>query len=812
MDIQQQTKNVAAQGRFGDSMLLHVNPAEVKGLASAMPITINPETGQPEAFLPFLAPMLGSLLAPTLFSAMGVTGLSAAAMSGIGAGLATYAQTGGSGSKALLSGLTAGLGGKALNKAAQGIPTPAVDPTFVGPPTAATAPITPDSSLIQSGQRLFSGGLDEGLQALGSAAMTPTGMLAGTAAGTAGVIQSQEEFERMLAEMDIDEEERKRLMYEKYPEQIPMASGGKTGYLRGRNVYFNGDDGNVGVGNNPFPLTGGYNLPARRAPRPIPRGFMPGFQPEFSYFESINPTATDLGFNQGQEQNQGFNSFAPPRRGGFGGLFGQRRRPMGGGDVAYLGGSPTFDERGFRFGRPPRFSGYGNPFMQSSSYQGFYGVPQMQQMLNPYARFVQQPMPFPGYGRPTPPPSIGGPGPGPGPGGGGGPRPDPEPTPDPVPDPITPPPNVGGPVPSPKGGAFNPSPVDTGDEFVYPEMINRPAHGHFPTPGLPNPGELPVTGPGDRDIFGGKPPGMPRPNPIDFAKPLPGGGTIYDDLPEPVDVAEPVPAPPPPSMTIPIEGGADVTIPINRPQPPISIGEPGRGMMTGTMGGTGFGRFPLGTASGLNPRPQPQPFGIRPMTNTPMFNAPMFAEGGDTDKELPNEGLKALAKTEKGREAVEAMGYQEGQDVNMPAGQSTDMMQDPIVQETIQFILGETDNSDVVNEFIVKYGQEQFMILRDQILRQAAGNLDAQTEGLIRGNGNSGMADDLPMSIGADTTAAAVSQDEYIIPADVVSMLGDGSSDAGSKQLDAMLDRVRTEKTGTTKQAGRINPNKVLPR
>ena len=842
MDIKQQTKNVAAQGRFGDSMLLHVNPAEVKGLASAVPLTINPETGQPEAFLPFLAPMLGSLLAPTLFSAMGVTGLSAAAMSGIGAGLATYAQTGGSGSKALLSGLTAGLGGKALNTAAADVPTPAVDPTFVGPPTAATAPITPDSTLMQTGQRLFSGGFDEGVKNIAGAAMTPTGMLAGTAAGTASVMQSQEEFERMLAQMDIDEEERKRLMYERYPEQIPMASGGKTGYLRGRNVYFNGDDGNVGVGNNPFPLTGGYNLPARRAPRPIPRGFMPGFQPEFSYFESINPTATDLGFNQGQEQTQGFNSFAPPRRGGFGGLFGQRRRPMGGGDAAYLGGSPNFNFRGPRFGGPPRFSGYGNPFMQSSSYQGFYGVPQMQQMLNPYARFVQQPMPFPGfYGRPTPPPSIGGPGPGPGPGGGGGPRPDPEPTPDPVPDPITPPPNVGGPVPSPKGGAFNPTPVDPGDNFVNP-VVGGPAPDPMPTPGLPNPSELPVTGPGDIDIFGGKPPGMPRPNPIDFAKPLPGGGTIYDDLPEPVDVAEPVPAPPPPSMTIPIEGGADVTIPINRPQPPISIGgpvgpgipftppidtnelptarpqppisigEPGRGMMTGTMGGPGFGRFPLGTASGLNPRPQPQPFGIRPMTNTPMFNAPMFAEGGDTDKELPNEGLKALAKTEKGREAVEAMGYQEGQDVNMPTGQSTDMMQDPIVQETIQFILGETDNSDVVNEFIVKYGQEQFMILRDQILRQAAGNLDAQTEGLIRGNGNSGMADDLPMSIGADTTAAAVSQDEYIIPADVVSMLGDGSSDAGSKQLDAMLDRVRTEKTGTTKQAGRINPNKVLPR
>jgi len=123
MDIQQQTKNVAAQGRFGDSMLLHVNPAEVKGLASAMPITINPETGQPEAFLPFLAPILGSMIGGSLLTGatlggLAAGGLSAAAAAGIGAGLATYAQTGGSGSKALLSGLTAGMGTSALGNAA----------------------------------------------------------------------------------------------------------------------------------------------------------------------------------------------------------------------------------------------------------------------------------------------------------------------------------------------------------------------------------------------------------------------------------------------------------------------------------------------------------------------------------------------------------------------------------------------------------------------------------------------------------------------------------------------------------------------
>ena len=118
MNIKEQTQNVANQGRYGDSMLLHVNPAEVKGLAQAMPITVNPQTGQPEAFLPFLAPVLGSMAGAALLGAGTAAALSPALAAGIGAGLATYAQTGGSGSKALLSGLTAGFGANALGNAA----------------------------------------------------------------------------------------------------------------------------------------------------------------------------------------------------------------------------------------------------------------------------------------------------------------------------------------------------------------------------------------------------------------------------------------------------------------------------------------------------------------------------------------------------------------------------------------------------------------------------------------------------------------------------------------------------------------------
>jgi len=175
-----------------------------------------------------------------------------------------------------------------------------------------------------------------------------------------------------------------------------------------------------------------------------------------------------------------------------------------------------------------------------------------------------------------------------------------------------------------------------------------------------------------------------------------------------------------------------------------------------------------------------------------------FADGGQTSKELPNKGLEALNKVAP--DVVEKMGFQEGG--------STDMMQDPIVQATIEFILGENDNQQVINDFIAKYGNEVFLQLRDTVLQSLVPG--AQTEGLIEGNGQSGMADDIPGMIGANEKVA-VSQDEFIVPADVVSALGDGSSDAGSNELYKMMDRVREEKTGDTTQPPRIDVNKVMP-
>jgi hypothetical protein len=125
------------------------------------------------------------------------------------------------------------------------------------------------------------------------------------------------------------------------------------------------------------------------------------------------------------------------------------------------------------------------------------------------------------------------------------------------------------------------------------------------------------------------------------------------------------------------------------------------------------------------------------------------------------------------------------------------------------FILGESDNEQAVNQFVDKYGVEAFSQLREQILQSLVPN--AQTEGLIAGVGNGGMDDDIMGTIG-NKEKIAVSQDEFIVPADVVSMLGDGSSDAGSKELYDMMDRVRQKKTGTTKQAPRLaNAGGYLP-
>lgn len=73
-----------------------------------------------------------------------------------------------------------------------------------------------------------------------------------------------------------------------------------------------------------------------------------------------------------------------------------------------------------------------------------------------------------------------------------------------------------------------------------------------------------------------------------------------------------------------------------------------------------------------------------------------------------------------------------------------------------------------------------------------------------------GMADEIPTSIDGQQDAA-LSHGEFVIPADVVSHLGNGNSDAGAEKLYQMMARIRKARTGTEKQGKQINPDKFMP-
>jgi hypothetical protein len=87
--------------------------------------------------------------------------------------------------------------------------------------------------------------------------------------------------------------------------------------------------------------------------------------------------------------------------------------------------------------------------------------------------------------------------------------------------------------------------------------------------------------------------------------------------------------------------------------------------------------------------------------------------------------------------------------------------------------------------------------------------LQAAKGGYLDGAGD-GMSDSIPATI-EGKQPARLADGEFVIPADVVSHIGNGSSKAGSQKLYSMLDRVRKARTGHTKQGKEINPNKYMP-
>jgi hypothetical protein len=189
-----------------------------------------------------------------------------------------------------------------------------------------------------------------------------------------------------------------------------------------------------------------------------------------------------------------------------------------------------------------------------------------------------------------------------------------------------------------------------------------------------------------------------------------------------------------------------------------------------------------------------------------LANMGIEGAGGMTTKQLmaANMGLKTLAG---------ALGNASGQDGGGTRGPSVPAVQMPN-QPTIQpTMLAQPNYGKLYDAQIYNYNTRR--AAQGGMMYGNGGGistLGSYSDGgrLLKGPGD-GMSDNIPAQIG-DSQPAALADGEFVVPADVVSHLGNGSTDAGAKQLYKMMDKIRQARTGNSKQGKQINPNKFLPK
>ena len=184
---------------------------------------------------------------------------------------------------------------------------------------------------------------------------------------------------------------------------------------------------------------------------------------------------------------------------------------------------------------------------------------------------------------------------------------------------------------------------------------------------------------------------------------------------------------------------------------------------------------------------------------------PQPMSGGGELKEIPedNAGLKALAKEKPS--VVENMGFKAMQEGGAVEG---DMEANMVIDEAVKAIQGVSDTPEVaLGAFVAKYGEEA---LEDLIERVNDGEFDELREdNMIEGEGD-GMDDKVPATLEGEQDVM-LSDGEFVVPADVVSGIGNGSSDAGARELEDMMTRVRQLRTGKKEQPEQVPQEMMLP-
>ena len=123
-----------------------------------------------------------------------------------------------------------------------------------------------------------------------------------------------------------------------------------------------------------------------------------------------------------------------------------------------------------------------------------------------------------------------------------------------------------------------------------------------------------------------------------------------------------------------------------------------------------------------------------------------------------------------------------------------------------QYAAGNLKSTAMPKTNIDKLGQ-----IKTGIAAAAGGSIGGYSDGgrMLKGPGD-GMSDSIPAVIGK-RQPARLADGEFVVPADVVSHLGNGSTDAGAKKLYGMMDKIRKARTGKKKQAPAVKASKYMP-
>jgi len=147
--------------------------------------------------------------------------------------------------------------------------------------------------------------------------------------------------------------------------------------------------------------------------------------------------------------------------------------------------------------------------------------------------------------------------------------------------------------------------------------------------------------------------------------------------------------------------------------------------------------------------------------------------------------------------------FQEGGEVSKPNDKE-------IINNAVDAIKGtDTEPERSLAMFVSTYGEDA---LKDLVERVRSGQFDDNSEvseGMVGGIGD-GMDDMIPATLEGEQDVV-LSDGEFIVPADVVSGIGNGSTDAGADSLYEMMDRVRQMRTGKSEQPEQVPQSMMLP-